>query len=165
MSTAPDISQLKEIALPAPVSYMPQTWGWLVLLAALLIALTAFSAWRYWHWRRNRYRREALLRMAELERAFSTGEQRLAALRELPALLKRVALSIPGDASAASLSGEHWQTFLQDRSREPLPSDFSRQLAQLAYAPAGHLQAMPDELGRALFSRARRWVETHDVAA
>ncbi|PTT96937.1 DUF4381 domain-containing protein, partial [Pseudomonas sp. HMWF031] len=24
----PSIDQLKEIALPAPVSYAPQTWGW-----------------------------------------------------------------------------------------------------------------------------------------
>ena len=31
----PSIEQLKEIALPAPVSYAPQTWGWWVLLAVL----------------------------------------------------------------------------------------------------------------------------------
>jgi predicted negative regulator of RcsB-dependent stress response len=162
MTDRPDISQLKEIALPAPVSYMPQTWGWLVVLAALVIAVLAFAAWRYWRWRRDRYRREALLRLAELEQAYAANSE---ALRDLPELLKRVALSMPGDVTAASLGGEQWQRFLQDRSREQLPADFARQLAQLAYAPPAQLQALANARGAALLAQTRRWVETHHVAA
>lgn len=162
MTERPDISQLKEIALPEPVSYMPQTWGWLVLAAVLVFALLAAAAWRYWQWQRNRYRREALLRLSELETAIAADFQ---ALRELPELLKRVALSMPGDEPPASLSGEHWQRFLQAHSREPLPADFARQLAQLAYAPPAQLQALAGERGHALLANARRWVETHHVAA
>jgi hypothetical protein len=162
MSERPDISQLKEIALPEPVSYMPQTWGWLLLLAVLVIAVLALAAWRYWRWRRNRYRREALLHLAALEQAFASDA---GALRALPELLKRVALSMPGDDSAANLSGEPWQTFLQNHSREPLPADFARYLAQLAYAPPAQLQALATERGPMLLAQARRWVETHHVAA
>jgi hypothetical protein len=92
----PSIDQLKEIALPAPVSYTPQTWGWWVLLGLLVIAVLLISARRYWQWRRDRYRREALVRLAELQ----NSNDPLTALRELPELLKRVALSMPSPWNA-----------------------------------------------------------------
>jgi hypothetical protein len=92
----PSIDQLKEIALPAPVSYAPQTWGWWVLLGLLMIAVLLISARRYWQWRRDRYRREALVRLAELQ----NSTDQLSAMRELPKLLKRVALSMPAPWNA-----------------------------------------------------------------
>ncbi|MHC8300065.1 DUF4381 domain-containing protein [Pseudomonas sp. ZS1P83] len=100
----PSIEQLKEIALPTPVSYAPQTWGWWVLLCLLVIAVLLVSARRYWQWRRDRYRCEALVRLVELQ----NSDDPLQALRELPELLKRVALSMPTDRNTkpvgASLS-------------------------------------------------------------
>ena len=87
----PSIEQLKEIALPAPVSYAPQTWGWWVLLAVLVVAVVLLSARRYVQWRRDRYRREALVRLAQLQKRSDD----LNALRELPELLKRTAISMP----------------------------------------------------------------------
>ncbi|WP_223448740.1 MULTISPECIES: DUF4381 domain-containing protein [Pseudomonas] len=94
----PSIDQLKEMALPAPVSYAPQTWGWWALLALLIVTLVVLGARRYWQWRRDRYRREALVRLEELQQRSND----LSALRELPELLKRVALSMPSFA---------WNTF------------------------------------------------------
>ena len=90
-SQVPSIDQLKEMALPAPVSYMPQTWGWWCLLGLLLVGLLVWGARRYWQWRRDAYRREALERLAQLQQRSSD----LNALRELPELLKRAALSMP----------------------------------------------------------------------
>ncbi|VVP08020.1 hypothetical protein PS900_03193 [Pseudomonas fluorescens] len=87
----PSIDQLKEMALPAPVSYAPQTWGWWAVLALLIVTLVVLGARRYWQWRRDRYRREALVRLEELQQRSND----LSALRELPELLKRVALSMP----------------------------------------------------------------------
>ncbi|MGP6459421.1 DUF4381 domain-containing protein [Pseudomonas parakoreensis] len=89
--TMPDISQLKELSLPAPVSYAPQTWGWWLLLALLVVLALVVGVRRYWQWRRDRYRREALVRLAQLRERSDD----LNALRELPELLKRVALSMP----------------------------------------------------------------------
>jgi hypothetical protein len=90
----PSIDQLQELAPPVPFSYAPQTWGWWVLLALLVITVVALGARRYWQWRRDRYRREALVRLAELQRRSND----LNALRELPELLKRVAISMPNMA-------------------------------------------------------------------
>lgn len=169
----PSIDQLREMGLPAPVSYAPQTWGWWLLLGLLLIALLAWVAQRLWQWRRDRYRREALQRLEQLQASSETLE----ALRELPELLKRVALSMPprlqapwrrpvlAAPSAAPLGGAAWQAFLRQHSRQPLPDDFSRQLAQLAYAPDAVLMQLPAEQRRQLFDTCRHWVEQHHVAA
>ncbi|MFZ3283765.1 DUF4381 domain-containing protein [Pseudomonas sp.] len=87
----PSIEQLKELGLPEPVSYAPQTWGWWVLLAVLVLAALLIGIRRYWQWRRDAYRREGLARLAQLR----SRSDDLNALRELPELLKRVALSMP----------------------------------------------------------------------
>jgi hypothetical protein len=191
----PSIEQLKEMALPAPVSYAPQTWGWWVLLAVLMAAVLLVGARRYWQWRRDRYRREALVRLAELQ----SSDDQISALRELPELLKRVALSMPDPVGArlarepgptvsqtnrvivlrgqvgsphrsllqgpAALGNERWQAFLAQHSAQPLPADFSRQLALLAYAPDATLLALPDDQRQQLFDTCKHWVESHHVAA
>lgn len=158
----PSIEQLTELGLPAPISYMPQTWGWWLLLGLLIVGLLAWAGRRYWQWRRDRYRREALLRLAQLQ----SNSDQLAALRELPELLKRVALSIPSAhlQAPAALSGEDWQAFLVKHSPRALPADFSQQLAQLAYAPDATLFALPTEKRQQLFSTCKHWVELHHVA-
>ena len=191
-STIPSIDQLKELSLPAPVSYAPQTWGWWVLLALLIGAALVIGARRYWHWRQNRYRREALVSLAELQK---NGDS-VAALRQLPELLKRVALSMPTRSPAgasllakrpshpkhrstaslpspaesfpqepAALSNDQWQVFLQQHSPQPLPADFAQQLAQLAYAPDATLAALPEQQRQQLFALSKTWVEQHHVAA
>ncbi|CAI8962318.1 DUF4381 domain-containing protein [Pseudomonas sp. IT-P4] len=189
----PSIDQLKEMALPAPVSYAPQTWGWWALLALLIVTLVVLGARRYWQWRRDRYRREALMRLEELQQRSND----LSALRELPELLKRVAISMPNakpvgasllakascqstsilnamassrasslpQGSPAALGNEDWQAFLQRHSKQPLPADFSQQLSLLAYAPDATLRAMPTEQRLQLFSACKTWVERHHVAA
>jgi hypothetical protein len=189
----PSIDQLQELALPAPVSYAPQTWGWRVLLGVVLMAVLLVGARRYWQWRRDRYRREALVRLAQLQ---SSADQ-LGALRELPELLKRVALSMPTaipvgasllaiascqptsflnvmassrasplpQGTVGALGGEDWQAFLVRHSAQPLPADFSQQLALLAYAPDATVQAWPADQREQLFNTCKHWVEHHHVAA
>jgi len=162
-ASVPNVDQLKELALPAPVSYMPQTWGWVVLLIMVVAALTFWAGLRYLRWRQDRYRREALVRLAELERVMNSDPVR--ALREVPELLKRVALSMPGQPSVATLSGSAWQQFLASHSREKLPADFSEQLAGLAYGPEAQLRALSVTQRQQLLSQCKRWVEHHHVAA
>ena len=188
----PSIEQLKEIALPAPVSYAPQTWGWWVLLALLAVTTLLLGARRYRQWRRDRYRREALVRLAQLQQR--SGD--LNALRELPELLKSVALSMPATppvgasllamASSqsksalnvaapsragslpqgpAALGKEDWQAFLQQHIKQPLPTDFGQQLSLLAYAPEATLRALPADQRQHLFDTCKIWVERHHVAA
>ncbi|WP_194791537.1 DUF4381 domain-containing protein [Pseudomonas sp. UFMG81] len=164
MSAAvPSIDQLRELAPGTPpFAYWPQTWAWLALGLLLLAVAVLWGALRWRRWQRDRYRREALLRLDQL--AGGDGEQRLAALRELPELLKRVALSLPGAPAVASLGGAPWQAFLQRHARQPLPAGFADDLHQVAYAPDSWLRSLDPQQVNALFSHARQWIEGHHVA-
>lgn len=161
---APSIEQLQELALPVPVSYLPQTWGWVGLLLILLLVGAVWAARRYWRWRQDRYRREAMTRLNQLECALNDDNGQIPALRELPELLKRVALSMPGQPDVATLSGDAWQEFLASRSRDALPSDFSQQLASLAYGPDAQLRQLTTVQRQQLLHQCKQWVERHHVA-
>ncbi|MFJ4156607.1 DUF4381 domain-containing protein [Pseudomonas sp. NPDC089752] len=168
MSTRPPaaaIDQLKELPLPIPpFSYTPQTWGWWVVLAIVLAAGLGYALFAWRRWQRERYRREALQRLSQLDASLAVPEQRLSALRELPELLKRVALSMPDSPPVQSLSGAHWQEFLQQRARFALPEQFAERLQTLAYAPDAQVQAIGAEELSTLLQTSRRWIEAHHVA-
>lgn len=167
--TAPSIDQLQELALPAPAaSYLPQTWGWLALLLVLATIAAICLVLRWRRWQRDRYRREALARLdalaQSLTQALGQRERRLRALRELPELLKRVALSMPGAPPVARLGGAQWQAFLVEHATLPVPDGFAARLAICAYAPEERLAALSDAEVEATLATCRQWIETHHVA-
>lgn len=159
--SGPAVDQLQELAPGAPpFSYLPQTWAWGLLLGLLLAGLLTWAALRWWRWRRDRYRREALQRLDQL----AAADNRLIALRELPELLKRVALSMPGAPAVGALGGLAWQQFLATHARQPVPATFAAQLQLLAYAPDAQLAALDDASVQRLFDVTRQWIEAHHVA-
>ncbi|HEY9273568.1 DUF4381 domain-containing protein [Achromobacter sp.] len=161
---APSIEQLRQLPLPAPVSYWPQTWGWLALLVVVL-ALAGWAAWRIARRRRRNHYRRAGLRMLEALRR-QTQSDPLAA-RALPELLKRVGLSSVTEADRArvgALQGAEWIAFM-DRGMAVFPPDAGVLLRALAYAPPETLRAIDPARVRSLFSASRQWMERHHVAA
>ncbi|MGH8485453.1 MAG: DUF4381 family protein, partial [Pseudomonas sp.] len=86
----PSIDQLQVLPTPVPpFSYVPQTWGWLVLLLVVVFIAALWGIRRWRRWQRDRYRREALEQLALLQQGLAVPDQRLLALRSLPVLLKR----------------------------------------------------------------------------
>jgi len=164
MTPPANISQLQDLPLPAAVSYLPQTWGWWALLVLLLVVGLGHAGRGLYRWRQNRYRRAALAELSRLELALTEPAQAVAALRQLPELLKRTALSMPKPPAVASFSGQAWQQFLQASSPTRLPDDFAQQLALLAYAPEPHLLELPPAQLTQLLNNCRLWLEQHHVA-
>jgi hypothetical protein len=155
-TTRAALQKLHDIALPPPVLWWPQTWGWAVLVA-LLVAASGWWGWRSWRrWKANRYRREAL---AELDRLEAGPPAALA--EALPELLKRVALAAWPRTIVAPLSGPGWVAFLRTNGGTAGFSDAAAALLDdLEYRPAPSAEA-----ARAAAKSVRQWIEGHSVPA
>lgn len=153
MAAPATLAALREIPLPPPISYAPQTAGWLVVAVALVTVLGRAAFRRHVRWLANRYRRAALAELADIERRGATAA--------VPALLKRTALAFAPRASVAALSDAEWLAFL-DRTCPPggFTSGAGRLLSQLAYGDAA---AVAEADRRALVGLVRHWIEHHDA--
>lgn len=140
---------LAPIAAPPAISRAPQTAGWWVVAAAILltIAVTGF-AWRR-HDRANAYRRAGLDALDE------AGQDPAA----IAMVLRRTALAGFPRGSVASLHGPEWLGFL-DATAPGAAFTGSTEGAQLASAPYRQKQA-----SAGLQAKARLWIKTHKVRA
>jgi hypothetical protein len=160
----PSVDQLRQLPLPEPVSYWPQTWGWLALLA-VVTAVAGWAAWRIVRrHRRNRYRREGLRRLEAIRVAAQSDPL---AARDLPGLLKRVGLSAVAGAErtkVGALIGPQWADWMA-RTGGEFPADADALLHALAYAPPETVRTIAPERMQQLFAASRQWMERHHVAA
>lgn len=155
--TLPELlTHLEDITTPEPLSYIPQTTAWYLLAAVLLLILVA-ALWRLAaRYRVNRYRREALAALMEIERQSATDSH---SETQVAAVLRRTALSIYPRASVASLHGRTWLKFLdQSYGGKDFSDGPGRVIANAAYQPT-HLLSAHDRAG--LLRVAQSWVRKH----
>jgi hypothetical protein len=159
-TTVPELlARLEDVAVPAPVSWMPQTAAWAVLGVALAVGASVLTVWAIRRWRSNRYRREALGELAEIEGRLAAGDPSASA--SVAVLLRRVALHIAPRKDVASLSGESWLEFLDGRVKgTPFTTGAGRRLLEVPYAPPAQMASTRDD-GPELLSRARQWIRQH----
>ncbi len=133
---------------PEPVSMVPQTAGWGVLLVLVLIGV-AFGVWRlHAHRQRNAYRRVAL---AALESCKDPAE--------IAGVIRRCALVAYPRAEVASLIGADWLTFLDKAAGSTaFTAGPGRAIATAPFRDGGAADA-------ALLDVARTWVRTHKPEA
>lgn len=158
------LAGLADIVTPAPVSWMPQTWGW----GALAIVLAAGLAVVLVRWRRrslaNRYRREALHALSGLERRVLDVRTRPDAVLEIAELIKRTALATFARPDVAPLAGRAWFTFVR-ASGFHTAGPASTLLEDAEYRPRATREAMSDADARALVAETRAWIKEHRVSA
>lgn len=163
-TTRAALQKLADIAVPPPVSWMPQTWGWAVLAAAMLALigwLVVRGARRY---AANRYRREGLSELDRIEAKLADDSERGKALAAMPELLKRVALAAWPRTEVASLSGTSWVAFLRAHGGAAgFPDNAARLLDDLEYRP--HAPPMSADEARGIVGALRNWIEGHVVSA
>jgi hypothetical protein len=142
------IESLADPIPPPPVSLAPQTIGWAVA-AALLVVLLAWCLWLWVRRRRaNAYRRAALAELA------SAGDDPAAIAR----ILRRTALAVWPRESVANLYGAEWLRFLDATGGNKGEGGFvSGPGAVLASAPyRRQAGAAPGLHGLAV-----RWIKRH----
>ncbi|MFO1435451.1 MAG: DUF4381 domain-containing protein [Gammaproteobacteria bacterium] len=109
---------LKDIHLPAPISWWPLAPGWWMLLVLSLSILLA----GVWMWRRRgiaaprlshaSLRNEILQEWQRIRSTHLDNATDTCGLRELSEFLRRVALAVRPRAEAAALTGEAWLKYL-----------------------------------------------------
>jgi hypothetical protein len=156
MTDTASLQNLHDIVVPGPVASWPPAPGW-YLVIAIAGAVLLVSAWRGWkHWRRNRYRGQALRELDRIRRG-----QEGANARQLPELLKRAALSAWPREEVAALAGPDWHRFLDDAAgMECFGSHVGPVLDRLAWSPGP--DGLPSEAECAAAMEAvRSWLKNH----
>lgn len=154
------LKSLADIALPPPVSYMPQTWGWAALAIVLLLAAAALLWIWLRRWQANRYRREAL---AELDALVGQGAGESGDFQQkLAEILKRTALAAWPRETVANLSGAGWAQFLAGHGP---PKDRTDPLAKLVDDREYAVRPMRPDEQATLVAAVRLWIEKHHVPA
>jgi hypothetical protein len=161
--------ELRDIHLPAPISWWPPAPGWWAVLAVIgvLLAITLF----FWHrHRQTRLRRAALAELDRLLAAHADQPDLPRLTGELSALLRRVCLAAPwlagpGEPTAAGLTGGAWLEFLERFLPE---KPFTRGVGQwLIATPFQRADATPPALSEAalaeLIALCRSWLQLHSV--
>lgn len=159
------LTELKEIILPEPVSYLPQTAAWYILFGLVLMAAVWLAVRWYRHWAANRYRKAALKRLAEIEMNLSDSASRAKNLSALPVLVKQTTLAFAAREKVAGLSGKRWLTFLDSTYIGwAFTEGPGKLLPELSYWPVLKLERVSDDELQALIGLLRKWIRRHRAA-
>lgn len=144
---------IRDIHLPEAVSGWPPAIGWwLIPLIALLLAFALYKFIKYKRQHRKiAYKKIALKELMEISKKQCTHTE---TLREVSALLRRIALSYMQRKDSASLTGQKWIEQLNSLSSQPVFCDeISQLLIHGAYQPT--LEFDPS----VLISHCEKWIK------
>ncbi len=151
--TIPAVGQLIE---PAPVRFSFDAPGWYVLggIVLVLIFVSAYFAWR--HYRKNRYRREALRWLQQAEQQFATTGDFMQLVYTAVMLIKRIAMQRYG-RETSSLRGKEWLDLINQTWHHSFTNDDLKLLDSLYLSP-GEIDA---EYANSFVGRTKYWIKTH----
>ncbi|MBS0358674.1 MAG: DUF4381 domain-containing protein [Proteobacteria bacterium] len=149
------LSALKDIHLPAPISYWSLAPGWYFLLLIVLIAagIGAYFGWKHWH--RSRAKNQALKKLIQLENAYRESKDVHSTVQEISILLRRVALAYFPRKQVAGLFGKSWIAFLEKTTPEKY---FDKKTVEL-FVTASYQKNSTVNI-ESLFTFSRHWIET-----
>lgn len=146
---------LRDVHLPAGVSWWPPAPGWWLLLVAVLLVAVGFVLWRYWRfWHRWHPRYRARRALAGIRIDYARHGDPKTLLRDLSGCLRRVALTVAPRPEVAALTGQAWLAFLDHYvPGQPFQTGAGRVLAD------GPYQKSPDVDTDALLSLSEQAIE------
>jgi hypothetical protein len=154
-NTAP-LEQLRDIHLPAAVSWWPPAPGWWLLLLVVLASLAAAFFWLRNYRRKNRYRRLALQQLQTLREQWQQQRDDNALAQAINRLLKQTALAAYPRQRVAALTGADWLLFLDSGLKQPRFSEPALRALASTY------QATPPTISTTeLFNASDYWIRRH----
>jgi hypothetical protein len=152
------LEQLRDIHMPAEISWWPPAIGWWILLILFLAA----GAFAIWAWLQNRQKsRYRTLAVAELDAAYSQWQQRqdnALFVQQVNAILKRTVAEgslVRADEHVMSLTGKRWVVLLEQYATRDLAGNTASALAQAGYEPN------PDVNIPELYAEIKGWLLHH----
>ncbi|MGB5290898.1 MAG: DUF4381 domain-containing protein [Lysobacterales bacterium] len=155
------LQNLNDIVLPEAVGWWPLASGWYYLFGILLLVVAWFVYVAIRNWNSNRYRRAALHQLRLLAEDIGDSEKRDAALRQVPVLLKRTALSVYPRSQLASLTGKNWLDFLNSKVSTASFTDSTAGLLDVLSYSVGDLNTVDTKTADELLSACRYWLKHH----
>lgn len=137
---------LRDIHLPEAIGWWPPALGWW-LLAVLIPLVLVFIFWLY-----KRLTRKSAIKVAKkmlTQITQDTAQENADKLKQISALLRRVAISLAGRDNCAGLVGQQWLEFL-DRSvhGSPFTQGIGSCLANVPYQKRPLTDLEISQLGR-----------------
>ncbi|WP_294948445.1 DUF4381 domain-containing protein [Sulfurivirga sp.] len=153
----PPLDKMADIILPPPVGWWPLAEVWWFIIVGTLGFIT-WAVWMVWrNWALDRYRREAISRLDEIERQWRAGELDNP-IEATNLLMKRVAVTAYTPEQRGTLHGAEWAAFLRRSAvRVQAPADLER-LIELAYHPDVSRET---EAVTHFLAFAREWIRRH----
>lgn len=156
------LQYLHDIISPVPASWLPPAPGWYALGFSLFLICSWFSVHQYLAWKRNKYRREALIELDVLGKELADNASYQQLLPQLPRLVKRTAIAAYGRNLVASVTGDDWLAFLDKTGSTHLFTKGSGQLLNdCSYLPAAQLAQFSRKQVAGLQKAVFYWIRKH----
>ena len=142
--------KLHDLYEPAPVPFRFDTPGWFILAGILLLIILTVIVVQLRKYIKNRYRREALQKLASLD---CTGP----CIMPMFVILKQTAMHAFGRDKVGPLYGKEWLSFLEETGKDVHLSDYQEQVIQAMYAE----KEIAPETQKHMLLHAENWIRTH----
>ncbi len=157
MNPQDPLANLRDIHLPDPVGWWPPAPGWWLLLLLALATLAFSLVWLIKRYRSNRYRREALVILIQLEA--SLAQQPLELCHAILALLRRTAKSAyPGQGLEAELLPQLFHRLNLSCRKPAFEPALQQQLKELPYQANPQI---PTHTAKELLVSTQHWIKKH----
>ena len=151
---ADPLAQLRDIHLPADISWWPLAPGWwaLIIMLGLMVGWAISKAVK--RYRANLYRRQALAKLEQIEKTSANSNL----LTEVFATLKQTANIAYPNQHYSSLSIDKFIIFLQDSCPHSIFTDLPNNLDSVLYSSD---QQQIKTLNLTVLASAKTWVSVH----
>ena len=150
------LAQLRDIHLPAPISWWPPALGWWLLGAIVLIVVIISAIVFMRRFKQRRYRAFAAKQLRNIYNEWQTQRDDIAFAQAANRLLKQTALTAFSAPEVAALNGADWLDWLDRQVRKPRFTEPDvRALATL------YLRAPEPIAVEPLRDAAHYWIRSH----
>lgn len=161
MAANPLLKDLIVPELPTTIAFWPKALGWKILVTCAFCVLIYVGIKVIRRWHKNRYRREGLQTLTQLNFDLNSGTSHLS-LCSLNHCLKTVAAKAYGSTAVASLYGDDWISFLNDTSNLPFNRHLFERFQLTLLMPETRNLLSLEEV-RVLIQFSGDWIAHHEV--